>query len=242
MPHTKQLKGWRLINQQSPAVLKSMILSATTREPVAQLSGPQRLDRIYKAVALVFMPQASSAYAFLALSIASGIEETRFYLPLSILFASLIELGYLRVYVPFLKRDAIVQDREAGPILFAIAILAYFVGFALLRYLGAPFIFSALMFTYFPNTTFAAVITRYLTKVSIHTWGITGPSVAILYSFGVLGFLLMLVIGAIVGSTRIKLGYHTWRQVALSFLTSIPFTWLIVYVIPQLVPTVFRAY
>src|SRR2546427_12767780 len=102
-----------------------MILSATTREPVAQLSGPQRLDRISKAVAVVFMPQASSAYAFLALSIASGIEETLFYLLLSILFASLIELGSLLVYVRFLKRDVNVQDRKDRPILFAIAILSY---------------------------------------------------------------------------------------------------------------------
>jgi hypothetical protein len=218
-----------------------MILSATTKEPVARLSGPQRLDRIWKAIAVVFMPQVSSAYVFLALSIANGIEETPLYLLVSILFASSIELGSLLVYVRFSKRDANVQDREDRPVLFAIAILSYLVGFALLRYLGAPFIFSALMFAYFANTTLAAVITRYLTKVSIHTWGITGPSVAILYSFGVLGFLLMLVIGAIVGSTRIKLGYHTWRQVALSFLTSIPFTWFIVYIVPQLLPTIFRA-
>src|SRR2546422_978784 len=102
-----------------------MILSATTREPVAQLSGPQRLDRIYKAVAAVFMPQASSAYAFLALSIASGIEETPLYLLLAILFASLIELGSLLVYVRFLKRDVNVQDRKDRPILFGIAILSY---------------------------------------------------------------------------------------------------------------------
>src|SRR5947209_4062612 len=185
-----------------------MILSATTREPVAQLSGPQRLDRTYKAVAVVFMPQASSAYAFLALSIAIGIEKTSLYLLFSILFGTLIELCSLLLYVRFLKRDANVQDREDRPILFAIAILSYLVGFALLRYLGAPFIFSALMFAYFANTTFAAVITRYLTKVSIHTRGITGPSVARLYIYRALGFLLMLVIVAIVGSTRIKLGYH----------------------------------
>src|SRR2546428_1003716 len=181
-----------------------MILLATTREPVAQLPGAKRLDRIYKAVAAVFMPQASSVYAFLALSIASGIEETPLYLLLAILFASLIELGSLLVYVRFLKRAVNVQDRKDRPMLCGIAILSYLIGLVLLRDLGAPFIFSALMFAYFANTAFAAVITRHLTKVSIHTWGITGPSVAILYSFGVLGFLLMLVIGAIVGSTRIK--------------------------------------
>src|SRR5437899_13053644 len=110
--------------------------------------------------------------------------------------------------------------RKDRPILFGIAILSYLIGFVLLRDLGAPFIFSALMFAYFANTTFAAVITRYLTKVSIHTWGITGTSVAILYSFGVLDFLLMLVIGAIVVCTSIKLGYHIVRQVSLSLLKS----------------------
>ena len=102
-----------MISQQSPlCLLKSMILLATTREPVAQLPGAKRLDRIYKAVAAVFMPQASSVYAFLALSIASGIEETPLYLLLAILFASLIELGSLLVYVRFLKRDVNVQDSQ----------------------------------------------------------------------------------------------------------------------------------
>src|SRR3989442_8972379 len=217
-----------------------MILSATTREPIAQLPGPKRLDRIYKAVAVVFMPQASSAYAFLALSIASGIEETPLYLLLSILFASLIELGSLLVYVRFLRRDVNVQDRKDRPILFAIAILSYLVGFALLRYLQAPFIFSALMFAYFANTTFAAIITKYVTKVSIHTWGITGPSVAILYSLGVLGFVVMLILGGAVGGTRVKVGYHSAGQVALSFFASIPLTWFIVYLLPNVLPTIFQ--
>src|SRR3989441_13301287 len=117
-----------------------------------------------------------------------------------------------------------VEDREDRPVPFATAIFSYIVGLVTLRFLGAPFIFSGLMFAYVVNTALAAVITKYLTKVSIHTWGITGPSVAILYSFGAFGFLLMLVAGAIVGGTRIGLGYHTWRQVALSFVASIPLT------------------
>jgi len=216
-----------------------MILATITRPPVARPSSPRRLDRIYKAIAVIFMPQVSSAYAFLALSIASGIEKTWTYLLFSIVFASLIQLGSLLVYVHFLKRDANVQDRKDRPTLFAIAVFSYLVGFALLRYLEAPFIFTALMLAYFANTSLAAMITRYLTKVSIHTWGITGPSVAILYGLGVLGFLLMLAVGAIVGSTRVKLGYHTWRQVALSFVTSIPFTTFIVYIVPGLLATVF---
>src|SRR2546426_2928877 len=218
-----------------------MIMLVAKGQPASRLSSPRRPDRVSEAIALMFMPQMSSAYAFLALSIAGGIERTSLYLLFSIVFASLIELGSLLVYARFLKRDPNVQDREDRPILFAIAIFSYLIGFTLLRYVGAPFIFSALMFAYFANTTLAAVITKYLTKVSIHTWGITGPSVAILYSSGAFGFLLMLVAGAIVRGTRIVLGYHTWRQVALSFVASIPLTWFIVYIVPAILPNIFRA-
>src|SRR3989442_2056923 len=218
-----------------------MIMLVAKGQPASRLSSPRRPDRVSEAIALMFMPQMSSAYAFLALSIAGGIERTSLYLLFSIVFASLIELGSLLVYARFLKRDPNVQDREDRPILLAIAIFSYLIGFTLLRYVGAPFIFSALMFAYFANTTLAAVITKYLTKVSIHTWGITGPSVAILYSFGAFRVLLMLVAGAIVGGTRIGLGYHTWRQVALSFVASIPLTWFIVYIVPAILPTIFRA-
>jgi hypothetical protein len=218
-----------------------MIPSTSKAQSAARRSGHHSLDRVYEAIALAFMPQMSSAYAFLALSFGSGIARTWLYLLISIVFASLIELGSLLVYAHFWKRDMNVQDREDRPILFAVAILAYLVGFALLRYLEAPFIFTALMFAYFANTTLAAAITRYLTKVSIHTWGLTGPSVAILYSFGSVGFLLMLIAGAVVGGTRIRLGYHTRAQVALSFAASIPLTWLIVYSVPAILPTIFHA-
>jgi hypothetical protein len=95
------------------------------------------------------------------------------------------------------------------------------------------------VFAYFVNTTFAAIITKYATKVSIHAWGMTGPSVAILYSFGVVGFVLMLAIGAVVGSTRVKLRVHTWRQVALAVVVSVPLTGLVIYVAPLVLPGVF---
>ena len=110
-----------------------------------------------------------------------------------------------------------------------------------MRSLGAPFIFNGLMFAYVCNTTLATVIAKYLTKVSVHTWGIAGRSVAILYGLGAVPFVLVVVVGLIVGSTRVKLGYHNSAQVALSFLTAVPFTWLILYIIPAVVPTIFRS-
>ena len=149
--------------------------------------------------------------------------------------------GYLSPIVWTTFQESVnVEDREDRPVPFATAIFSYIVGLVTLRFLGAPFIFSGLMFAYVGNTALAAVITKYLTKVSIHTWGITGPSVAILFSFGAVPF-LVLVVGLVLGDARVTLGYHTWAQVALSFLTAVPFTWLILYIVPIAVPTVFRS-
>ena len=197
------------------------------------------IERACRVVAIFFMPPLSATYVFLALSFASGLLNTFFFLAISFFFATLLEVSSLLAYVQFSKKDANVQDRADRPALFAIAIFSYLAGFVALRYLQAPFTFSALMFAYFANTILAALITRYVTKVSIHTWGITGPSVAILYSLGAVGFLLMLILGVVVGSTRVRLGYHSTGQVALSFLASIPLTWFVVYVMPRVLPTIF---
>ncbi len=194
-------------------------------------------QKIWRAIAIVFMPPLSSAYAFLALAFSIGIGNTLVYLTISTVFATLIEVTSLLVFTRLSRKDVNIEDREARPVLFAIAIFSYLMGFVLLRYLEAPFIFSALMFAYFTNTILAAAITRYLTKVSIHTWGITGPSVAILYSIGVPAFVLTLIFGAFVGASRVLLRYHTREQVILSFLTSVPFTGFIVYILPVIVPT-----
>src|SRR5690348_241273 len=139
-----------------------------TQRPPASAS----TDRYSNLIAIVFMPQASSAYAFVALSLSSGIERTFPYLLLAIFFASLVQLISLDVYVRLSGKDATVENREERPILFIGAITSYLLGFFVLRSTGAHFIISALMFAYFVNTTLAAIITKFATKVSIHTWGI----------------------------------------------------------------------
>lgn len=182
------------------------------------------------------MPQLSSAYAFLALSFSTEIRGAVVFLIVSLVFATVIQVSTLLAYSRLKRKGVNIEERRDRPALFGIAISAYFIGFVLLRYLGAPFIFVALMFAYFANTMLAAVITVCFTKVSIHTWGITGPSVAILYSVGVVAFGLMLVAGAVVGYSRVALGYHTRAQVALSFFTSIPLTWFVVYIVSNILP------
>ena len=61
-----------------------------------------------------------------------------------------------------------VSDRKDRFGLFVVAILSYFAGFFILKYFSAPFIFTALMLSYLLNTMVAAVITKFVTKVSIH--------------------------------------------------------------------------
>src|SRR5208337_889929 len=185
------------------------------------MKGPRKF---YRAVSVVFAPQFSSVYAFAALSLGSGIETTGFQLLIAVLFTSLIPTAALFAQMRRSKIDSNVEERGDRPALFLTAILSYLAGFVSLRYLGAPFIFDALMFAYFANTILAAFITKYVTKVSIHTWGVTGPSIAILYSYGIAGFMVMLVAGSIVAGSRVALGYHTVEQVSLSVLISIPFT------------------
>jgi len=193
-------------------------------------------DAFCRAVSIAFAPQISSIYAFAALSLACGLEATRLQLLIAVFFTSLIPMAALFAHMRWSNKDSNVEERTDRPILFLTAILSYFGGFASLKYVGAPFIFDALMFAYFVNTILAAFITRYATKVSIHTWGVTGPSVAILYCYGFAGLTLMLVAGLIVAGSRVELGHHTVQQVSLSALVSIPLTWFVVYVFPAIFP------
>ncbi len=178
-------------------------------------------------VSLLFMPNISSIYAFALLFL--NIKTSIIYLAIAVLFSSVIPSFSLLMYARKSAGDVNVADRKDRFGLFTVAILSYFVGFFVLNYFSAPFIFAALMLSYLLNTMVAAAVTKFITKVSIHVWGISGPSVAIFYSYGFSGFLGMLFLAAFVGGARIKLNQHTISQVVLSFVLSIPITVFIIY-------------
>lgn len=189
--------------------------------------------QIAEFLSVVFMPQLSSSYFFMLLFIHAP-TPIRFVF-IAVLFSSAVPLLSILYYVVVMKGDANVFDKEHRSFLFLIAIISYLIGFILLRYLEAPFIFSALMLSYTLNTIVAALITKYLTKVSIHVWGISGPSVAVFYYYGLLGFLMMAMVAAIVGIARVRLGQHKITQVLLSFVLSIPVTFFIIYGLSPLI-------
>ena len=183
-------------------------------------------------ISLLFMPQVSSIYAFALLFMYRSIDPL--YLLVAVLFSSLVPLSSLAYYVAVMGGNPDVSGREERKWLFAVAILSYLIGVLALMYLSAPFIFVALMLSYMLNTIVAALVTKYFTKVSIHVWGISGPSVAIFYDYGISGLAGMLLLAAIVGISRVRLRRHTVNQVLLSFVLSVPVTFLVVYVIAPL--------
>src|SRR5437899_8578300 len=152
------------------------------------------------------MPPLFSFYVFLALLFSTG--SAWFYLIISVIFASIIQGISLLRYVRTSKKDANVENRDDRPALFAIAIITYTLGYVTLRSLGAPFIFNGLMFAYVCNTTLAPVITKYLTQVSVHTWGIAGPSVSILYDHGSVSCFLAVFVQLSLGCTIVIVRYH----------------------------------
>ncbi len=189
--------------------------------------------KLAEYVSLAFMPQISSTYSFALLF--AYTKTGLVYLALAVFFSSVIPLISLSYYSKVSRGDAYVIERKNRSGLFAIAILSYFTGFIFLKYASAPFIFSALMLCYLLNTIVAALITKYFSKVSIHVWGISGPSVAIFYYYGLLGLASMLLLAAIVGIARINLNQHTKTQVLLSFVFSVPITFFIIYVLSPLI-------
>ncbi len=182
---------------------------------------------IWKLISMIFMPQISSAYVFILLQLI--VKANLLYVLIAILFSSLIQVLLLLFYARKSNWDINITNKSNRLLLFIAVNIVYLIGFIILAYLSAPFIMTALMLSYTINSFVAGIITKYWTKVSVHVWGISGPSIAILYIYGLIGFLVMLLLAAIIGYSRIVTGNHTIKQVLVAFGVSLPLTFLIIY-------------
>lgn len=183
---------------------------------------------VYDILAFLFAPQLSTIYWFFLLYIQAS-HANLLYLAIAVVFASLIQIVSLLAYAKIAGVGLYVMNKERRLPLFLVSILSYTIGFIVLIIVSAPFIFKALMLAYIINTVIAALITRYLTKISIHVWGISGPSVAILYAYGYPAFIAMLLLAILVGYSRIKIKAHTPKQVAYALACSILITIAVIY-------------
>ncbi len=97
-----------------------------------------------------------------------------------------------------------------------LVILSYAIGVVFLYLLNAPGIVTVLMFCYFSNTLMVFFINLYW-KISIHSLGVAGPAAALIYVFGAMGLVYMLIIPLVMWS-RVYLKEHTVSQVVMGAL------------------------
>jgi len=98
----------------------------------------------------------ASTILFLCFSGVIILNGKRMVLPDDLCHLRVYDSGYLSPIVWTTFQESVnVEDREDRPVHFATAIFSYIVGLVTLRFLGAPFIFSGLMFAYVCNTALA---------------------------------------------------------------------------------------
>jgi len=108
-----------------------------------------------------------------------------------------------------------------------LVIFSYIIGTIILYLVNAPAITTVLMFCYFSNTLILFFINLYW-KISIHALGVAGPSIAMIYVFGIPGAIFSLIIPLVMWS-RIYLKKHTVPQVIIGATLGLVFTALQIY-------------
>ncbi|MHB1435672.1 MAG: phosphatase PAP2 family protein [Thermoplasmata archaeon] len=108
------------------------------------------------------------------------------------------------------KGEGIERPHERM-ILLGMGVLGYAIGTVGLLAAGASLLVTLLMFCYGTNTAVLLVINIFW-KASAHAMGVAGPTMALVFGFGVSGTLLSLLL-PMVGWSRIRLGAHSLTQV-----------------------------
>jgi membrane-associated phospholipid phosphatase len=184
------------------------------------------------AISNIMHPMLVSAVAFSLLIAASDnpLVQKVWLGIVAILFSSLIPIGFLYTY-----RDRLNTDERTERFLPLVAgIVCYFVGFLLLWFMHAPIVVQALMLCYATNTLIVLAITLWW-KVSVHTTAISGPLVAIAYTFGSVAFPFYLLI-PVVGTARVILKKHTVAQVIVGAIIGLVCTATQMHFVFQIVP------
>lgn len=150
---------------------------------------------------------------------------------ISIIFGALIPILTSLILIKRMNTDLDITDRTKRTMPLILAICSYLLGFFVLLWFGAPAIVSALMLIYGTNTLIILIINFYW-KISIHAMGIAGPTAAFIFTFGVVGAIIGLVIPLVIWS-RTKLKKHTFSQVIAGSVLGLLLTWIqLSYIVP----------
>lgn len=128
----------------------------------------------------------------------------------SILFSVILPIIIIIIWSKFKLTDKDIPNRKDRYIPLILAISSYIIGVVVLYSLNAPLITIGLMFCYISNTLTVLFINLFW-KISIHSMGVTGPTTALIYTFGPMGAILGLLIPVVMWS-RVYLKRHTMAQ------------------------------
>jgi membrane-associated phospholipid phosphatase len=128
------------------------------------------------------------------------------------------------------EKDLPRKEERIVPLLIVIAL--YLVGAVVLYLSSAPLLATILMFCYFSNTLIVFVINIFW-KISIHSMGVSGPTTALIFAFGLPGALPALILPFVMWS-RVYLKRHTRGQVFMGALLGFILTATQIYVICRL--------
>ncbi len=148
---------------------------------------------------------------------------------ISIIFAALIPsiMAFLWIKNQKIEIDMPRKEDRFYPLLWII--LSYLIGVVFLYIISAPPITTVLMFCYFSNTIIVLFISLFW-KISIHSIGVAGPAAALIYVFGYVGLIFILLIPLVIWS-RLYLKRHTLYQVIAGALLGFSLTTLQIYLL-----------
>jgi len=149
------------------------------------------------------------------------------------IFGAFLPITTSLILIRKMHTDIDITDRTKRTLPLFFAVCSYLIGFLVLLSMGAPALTTALMLIYSSNTLIILFI-NLSWKISIHTMGVAGPTVALTYLFGLPGLLFGLLIPLVMWS-RVELKKHTISQVLAGGIVGIILTYIQLYFILPLV-------
>ncbi len=145
------------------------------------------------------------------------------------IFGAFLPITTSLILIKKMHTDIDITDRTKRTLPLFFAVCSYLIGFFVLLSMGAPALTTTLMLIYSSNTLIILFI-NLSWKISIHTMGVAGPTVALTYLFGFPGLLFGLLIPLVMWS-RVKLKKHTISQVLAGGIAGLILTYVQLYII-----------
>lgn len=167
--------------------------------------------RLARAVSVLTFPPVVALPAFLLLGATIGGNG-------SWLSTDVITLTFGVAWPIVASLVLILRRHPAGsetprerPLLLGLGAIGYSFGVAALVAIAAPLLVTLLMFCYATNTVVLLAVNLFW-KASAHAMGVAGPTVALVFGFGLLGALLSLLL-PLAGWSRLRLRAHSLAQI-----------------------------